>query len=144
MNPCDQVSIGSAWKMHVPIGHLWMEFAKWLPLLLQIRGNPYYYKTGHNRWTNFDKSVINCLTEHFKRLEIKEIRKSIHMKIMRFWNIDLCKNARNSPHSRYGISLRIQSECGKIRNRNTLNREIFHVVPSTHIFRDVFGILSNT
>ena len=117
---------------------------KMASIVITNRGNPYYHKTGHNRWTNFDESVINCLTEHFKRLEIKEIRKSIHMKIMRFWNIDLCKNARNSPHSRYGISLRIQSECGKIRNRNTLNTEIFHVVPSTHIFRDVFGILSNT
>ena len=29
---------------------------------------------------------------------------------------------------RYSVSLRIQSECGKIRTRKTLNRETFHAV----------------
>ena len=29
---------------------------------------------------------------------------------------------------RYGVSLRIQSECGKIRTRKTPNTDIFHAV----------------
>ena len=35
----------------------------------------------------------------------------------------------------YGISLRIQPECGKIRTRKTLNTETFHAAWITGIFR---------
>ena len=35
---------------------------------------------------------------------------------------------------RYGISLRIQSECGKMRTRITPNMDTFHTVVHVHVF----------
>ena len=41
---------------------------------------------------------------------------------------------------RYGVSLRIQSECGKIRTRKTLNTDTFHAV----LFRTLPNISERT
>ena len=38
---------------------------------------------------------------------------------------------------RYGVSLRIQSECGKIRTRTTSNTDTFHPV-QRNIFRGIY------
>ena len=38
---------------------------------------------------------------------------------------------------RYGVSLRIQLKCGKIRTRRTLNTNTFHAVSKTELFANI-------
>ena len=40
---------------------------------------------------------------------------------------------------RYGISLRIQSECGKIRTKKTPNKDTFHAVADNCIIDKILG-----
>ena len=43
---------------------------------------------------------------------------------------------------RYGVSLRIQSECGKIRTRITPNMDSFHAVKVTNIIHQNMGLFT--
>ena len=72
--------------------------------------------------------------------------KPLHFPCLHFWALHCVKSVRIQSYSgpyfpafglnteRYSVSLRIQSECGKIRTRITPNTETFHAVLPIHLF----------
>ena len=69
-----------------------------------------------NEWSN-----ISIITPNFEKFTSQFCQKSLHEKCPYFPAFGL-----NS--KRYGVSLRIQSECGKIRTRKTPTTDTLHAV----------------
>ena len=71
--------------------------------------------------------------------EFEEVLKEILMDLVRFtaWKVSAVFGVflvRVFPHSGWirNVSLRIQSECGKVRTRKTSNTDTFHLVIALH------------